>query len=415
MIAEILSTGDEMLLGDLVDTNSGWLCSRLKQLGIRVRRITTIGDDLDTISDTLRTISGRADICLATGGLGPTQDDLTSQAAANAAGEEVVMHQDAYASMSAYFKRRGFELTQENEKQAMLPASATFLENLHGTAPGFALELNNCLCCFMPGVPSEMKQMFDRAVLPRIREQFGLAYDLMIRRLTVFGLGESRVGALLNGFSSRFPQIQLGFRATFPCIEVKLVLDSAGMNPQDGEDLLREAGEWAVSQLENRVISLEGRSIQAEVGHLLREQGQTLAVAESCTGGLIANWITDVAGSSDYFLFSGVTYSNDAKMRILDVKEDTLVANGAVHEETALEMAKGARAGAGADWGISTTGIAGPGGGSDEKPVGTVCIGIAGPGVAEARRYHFRFDHRDRNKRMFAATALEKLRQKLIT
>ncbi len=406
--AEILSTGDEVLLGDIVDTNSAFLCDQLKQLGVRTGRITAVGDDEAEIARTLTAISKRVDICLVTGGLGPTQDDLTAAACAQAAGVPLEMRKDALASMQVYFDARKFEMTPENRKQALLPASARILENHWGTAPGFKVGIGGCDFYFMPGVPSEMKAMVADLVVPDIKGRLGLVHDIAIERLTVFGLGESKTGALLEGFDPIFSGIRLGFRAQFPTIEVKLVQAGACL-----ADLAR-AKEWVMERLGNKVVSTKGRSLAAEVGHLMVERGQTLAVAESCTGGLIASWITDVAGSSDFFLFSGVTYANPAKEEILGVKHQTLIDNGAVHETTALEMAQGTRNRGGAHWGISTTGIAGPTGGTTDKPVGTVCIGVSGPGVDRARRYVFNFNDRGRHKLIFAATALEVLRRELV-
>ncbi len=416
MIAEILSTGDEVLLGDIIDTNSSFLCGKLKEMGIPVRQITAVGDGVADISNTLGQIATRADICLVTGGLGPTRDDLTAKACAKAAKEELVLNPRALETMTLYFKKMGFEVNRDNKKQAMLPASASVLVNRKGTAPGFYMVMDQCHFFFMPGVPSEMKFMLEDEVKPRIVNIFDLTREIFIERLTIFGLPESRVGALLEGFENKFSGMHLGFRATFPFIEVKIVYPWEGGSKDCRDTAERQmdaAREWAVLSLENKVISLTGQSLEQEVGRLLKEKKHTLAVAESCTGGLISNLVTDVAGSSDYFLFSGVTYSNEAKMNILKVAQKTLEAHGAVHELTALEMAMGAKKAANAHWSISTTGIAGPGGGSDDKPVGTVCIGIAGPGIETAKKYIFNFGDRTRNKKMFAATALELLRRRL--
>jgi nicotinamide-nucleotide amidase len=413
MTAEILSTGDEVLLGDLVDTNSAFLCGRLKEMGIRVSQITVKGDDVGAVCDTVLAISQRAEICLVTGGLGPTQDDITAMACARAMGETLALNPTALASMKTYFERRGFDLTPDNEKQAWLPASAQVLENTHGTAPGFAFQLNRCAFFCMPGVPSEMKQMMETCVVPRIQAIQGVQPQLRIRRFSVFGLHESKVGALLASFNDRFPDIRLGFRASFPIIEVKLVSESAG-DARKAETVLARAGQWVSQQLGAKVVSHTGLSLEAEVGRCLADRCQTLAVAESCTGGLISHLITQVPGSSDYFLLSAVTYANSAKINVLGVNPRTLETFGAVHEKTALEMATGARRVAGSDWAISTTGIAGPGGGPTMKQVGTVCIGVAGPGgVAESRKFEFKFDDRDKNKKMFAAMALEMLRRYL--
>jgi nicotinamide-nucleotide amidase len=307
-------------------------------------------------------------------------------------------------------------LTADNEKQAWLPASAQVLENTHGTAPGFAFQLNQCWFFCMPGVPFEMKQMMESGVVPRIQAVQavqGGQTRLLIKRFTVFGLHESRVGGLLSSFNDQFPDIRLGFRASFPIIEVKLVYD-ADRSAAETEALLDRAGQWVARQLGRKVVSDTGLSLEAEVGRCLASRGQTLAVAESCTGGLISHLITQVPGSSGYFLLSAVTYANSAKITVLGVRPDTLETCGAVHETTAMEMAEGARRVAGSDWAVSTTGIAGPGGEPTSKKVGTVCIGLAGPGgVAQSRKFEFKFDDRDKNKKMFAAMALELLRQRL--
>jgi nicotinamide-nucleotide amidase len=414
MIAEILSTGDEVLLGDIFDTNSGFLCEKLKEMGIPVRQITAVGDKVTDISIALKEIAKRADICLVTGGLGPTQDDLTALACASAAEEKLLLNQEAFTSMATYFAKRGFEITQENKKQARLPESANVLINNQGTAPGFSISMEHCSFFFMPGVPSEMKAMFEAQVKPRIMKIQGSCQKIPIERLTVFGLPESRVGSLLKGFENKFFGMRLGFRAEFPLIEVKIVFPQADGFSGNPGDQMQAAKKWVVQRLENKVISLSGKNLQEEVGRILRQKKLTIAIAESCTGGLISNLMTDVAGSSDYFLFSGVTYSNEAKVNILKVDIKTLETYGAVHELTALEMARGAKKMGRADWAISTTGIAGPSGGTDDKPVGTVCIGVVGPDLETTRQFTFSFGNRARNKEMFAATAMEMLRRQLI-
>lgn len=259
----------------------------------------------------------------------------------------------------------------------------------------------------MPGVPLEMHRMFEELVWSRLLDITGNTFDIQVARFMVFGLPESVVGEKLLGFKSRFPGLQLGFRARFPLIEVKLVASSPGSGMTAGKL-------WVANQLGWKVISHQGLTLAEEVGRLLTAAGQTLSVAESCTGGLIANLITDVAGASAYFLFSATTYANWVKMDILKVSEQTLIEHGAVHENTARQMAEGARRAGKSDWAVSTTGIAGPTGGTDEKPVGTVCIGVAGPGGASARRFVLNMGDRERNKLMFAATALEMLRRELV-
>ncbi|MCF6245875.1 MAG: CinA family nicotinamide mononucleotide deamidase-related protein [Desulfobacula sp.] len=411
--AHIMSTGDEVLLGDIVDTNAAFLCAGLKQMGIGVQKLVAVGDKFDDIVGTLIDISKKADICIVTGGLGPTSDDLTAMACTKAVKETLELNPAAMDSMEKYFKKRRFELTKENKKQAMLPKSATILINDNGTAPGFFIQIDQCLFFFLPGVPFEMKLMFENKVKPVLKERFTLEKQILIERLTVFGLAESRVSALLAGFKDFFPEFKLGFRADFPLIEVKLICKTGGTKQIKSQ--MTKAKNWAVEHLENKVISKSGLSLARQVGSLLIEQKKTLAIAESCTGGLIANMMTDVSGSSDYFLFSGGTYSNDAKMNVLGVKKETIIEHGAVHEQTAQEMAMGARKMARADFAISTTGIAGPTGGTKKRPVGMVCIGVAGDGFSGAKTYRFAGDDRLMNKQMFAAMALELLRRQLVS
>jgi nicotinamide-nucleotide amidase len=415
MIAHILSTGDEVLLGDIIDTNSAFLCSSLKDMGVEVQKITAVRDDVDLICSNICEISLNADICLVTGGLGPTRDDVTALACSRASGHKLGINQKALESMKSYFAKRGFALTKDNEKQAMMPAGSHMIVNQNGTAPGFYIKIKDCLFFFIPGVPSEMKIMFEKQIKQILMRQFKLNDDILIERLTVFGLPESRVGALLKEFEKKFVRMRMGFRANFPVIEVKIILADSERDNKKARSDIEKAKQWAIDQLENKVVSKRGLSIAQEIGHLLTREKKTLAIAESCTGGLISNMVTDVAGSSDYFLFSGITYSNDAKMNILNVKKKTIVEWGAVHEKTALEMAQGARLKACADFAISTTGIAGPGGGTKEKPVGMVCIGLAGPEVSMAKTYNFSFGDRGRNKKIFAMMALELLRRHLVS
>jgi len=415
--AEILSTGDEVLWGDVDDTNASWLARRLRESAIEVMRTSCTGDRLKDIAGLIQEISVRADVVLVTGGLGPTSDDLSSEAAALASEDTVVLNKVALISMKSYFQKRGWELSEANQKQAMLPSRAGVMENHCGTAPGFYIDCGRAIFFFMPGVPKEMRQMYERGVLPIIRERFAtdpaINSTALISRFKLFGLPESKVGSRLKGFNELFPQLKLGFRATFPLIEVKVSViyhkSSTSMEKQ-----MTDAGKWVCSRLEDYIFSTTGQNMEQELGRLLSLKGKTVAVAESCTGGLIGSMLTDVAGSSDYFLLSAVTYSNEAKINILGVNPDTIKAHGAVHEETARQMAEGVRRVAGADYGVATSGIAGPGGGSDDKPVGTLCIGIAGDGFARGYRYHFSFDDRSMSKKIFAVKAMDMLRRELL-
>lgn len=412
MIAEILATGDEIRSGALVDSNSAHIASELEAAGVAVARHLCVGDDLDVLTAAIEEIAARAAVAVATGGLGPTEDDLTADAAARAAGVSLVLNETALSDVEAFFTSRGREMGPSNRKQAMLPDGATMIANPVGTAPGFSLNVGDCLFFFVPGVPFEMKRMMADAVLPAIKSRFGKDRETVrVKTLSTFGLPESATGEKLSGFESAFPELKLGLRAKFPEIQVKLY--GAGRDEAAVGDLLESAAGWVRERLGSKLFSETGQSMEAAVSDLLRRNGATLAMAESCTGGLIAHKMTNVSGSSDYFLFSGVTYSNEAKMRVLGVSEKTLKQYGAVSEETAREMAVGARQAADATWAIATTGIAGPDGGTPDKPVGTVCIGIAGPDGVKAKRFVLSFPSRGMNKTVFAVTALDGLRRAL--
>lgn len=416
--AHVLSTGNEVLLGDIVDTNSAFLCRRLKSSGVTVIKTSAVRDDMTALVREIESIASSVDVCVMTGGLGPTSDDLTAAALAEAAGVKLELDTAALNSMKKYFDKRGFDFTPANEKQAMLPQGAKFMENLHGTAPGFSMTLNRCRFFCMPGVSREMERMFDLKVRPKLYEMTGHAGEIQVIRLMVFGMPESRAGQALSGFTLQFPAIHLGFRIRFPMIEVKLSrLNEVVSDSQEGLGGAREMNQaklWVMEKLGPKVISDQGLTLAQEVGRLLTKRGQTLSVAESCTGGLVAHLITDVPGASDYFLFSATTYANSAKEAILNVSRQTLENNGAVDETTALEMAIGVRTAGGSDWAVSTTGIAGPSGGTEAKPVGTVCIGVAGPLGAHSQRFMLDRGDRERNKQLFAAMALEMLRRELV-
>ncbi|MFH0725257.1 MAG: CinA family nicotinamide mononucleotide deamidase-related protein [Pseudomonadota bacterium] len=414
MFAEILSTGEEVLNGVIVDSNAAYISQILDDTGLRVRRHNTVGDDLDSLVSIIGEIGGRADITIVTGGLGPTTDDLSAEAAAKAAGVSLLLDQTALDHLLAYFQKRNLQMNVANKKQAYFPEGSDRLDNPVGTAPGFAMTIGRCRFFFLPGVPFEMRKMMADRVLPEIRARFGELPPCNITRvLSTFGLPESTVSHRLEGFDKAFPGVGLGFQVKYPAILVKLY--KRGENEQTCRETVSLAEAWVRERLGRSIVSREGEGMEVVLGRLLSEQKATLAVAESCTGGLIANWLTDVAGSSAYFLLSAVTYSNDAKINVLGVSADTIAIHGAVHEETVREMADGVRRISGATYGLATSGIAGPDGGTPEKPVGTVCIGLSGPDGTQA--YRFRFTYGDRRlmyKQMFAMKALDVLRRKLL-
>lgn len=414
MIAEILSTGDEVLTGAIVDSNSAYIAEQLVLHGIDVARHICVGDDREALVAIFKEISTRAGIAVVTGGLGPTADDLTAETMAMAAGAELVFSEAADRSIANFFKKFGRPRSDSDKKQAMIPAGAECLLNPVGTAPGFMLKIGKCYFFCVPGVPSEMREMLSDSVLPFIQKLTGSDRKFFLTRtMSVFGMPEAAVGEHLRELEERFQGIKLGLCAEFPEIKVNLYLKSEGENNPHG--IVDEASSWVMERIGKHVFSKTGESMPAEVGRLLGKANSTLSVAESCTGGLISHMLTNVAGSSAYFLFSAITYSNQAKMDVLGVSSGSLEQFGAVSEEVVKEMAEGARRVSGSLYGLSTSGIAGPDGGTDEKPVGTICVGVAGPDFKKGFRYNLSFGSRSRNKTIFAMAALELLRRELVS
>lgn len=409
MIAEIISTGNEIMTGAIVDTNSSFIAQNLREWGCPVSRKTSVGDSREDLKVIFLEVARRANICIVTGGLGPTTDDITTEVAAQVAGVELEENPEARKSLESFFENRGRSVQDEDVKQARLPKGAQCLPNPMGTAPGFTILLEKCHFFFLPGVPVEMKGMLQEEVRPRLQS---LGVDAQggkeVRLLTLFGIREAQASKALYEFMKEFPELELGYRATFPQIQLRIYHD-----PSQKEQV-EKAFQWILHRVGRWVCSREGRYLSKEVGEILKERGASLALAESCTGGFISSLLTDASGSSEYFLFSGVTYSNECKMRVLGVSEETLIAHGAVSEEVAGEMAQGARKVAGATYGLSTSGVAGPTGGTEEKPVGTICVGVATPEEVKTYRYVLNFHNRKRNKELFAALALDLLRRAIL-
>jgi nicotinamide-nucleotide amidase len=371
-----------------------------------------VGDDMDMMVCILKEIGNRTDVAIVTGGLGPTTDDITAEAAAKAAGVELVLSRAALRAVENYFKARKRPMSPSNKKQAMLPRGAEYISNPVGSAPGFLLKIGRCSFFFVPGVPFEMRRILSDEIMPRIEKIRKSTEEIsMVKTISTFGLTESTIGEQLAGLMIEFPGIKLGFRAKFPEIHVKLYI--RGKDGKGLHNLMAKASESVIEKLVENVFSVDGGSMEAVVGGLLTRKKETLAVAESCTGGLISHWLTNVPGSSGYFLFSGVTYSNEAKTNVLGISSEILTRYGAVHQETVKKMAQGVRRVAGSTYGLATSGIAGPDGGTDEKPVGTVCIGLATPHFVKGFRFFFPFNKRSRNKKIFAMKALDLLRREL--
>ncbi len=413
MIAEILATGDEIRSGALVDSNSAYIAEKIEELGIKITRHNCVGDDENELTTILLELAERADIIVVTGGLGPTLDDLGREAAARAAGVSLQLDAKVLEKIESFFFSRQKTMPENNTKQALFPQGATILENPIGTAPGFSVKIGRGTFFFLPGVPAEMRKMLNQQVIPRIRLNLKEVYYYKTATISTFGLGESALEDKLCDFPKLFPSIKLGFRASFPEVQIKLYQKNS-----DEKALIKkqeEASSWIKEKLGNKIVSLTGQPMATVVGDLLIEQKATLAVAESCTGGLIADWLTDRPGSSDFFLLSAVTYANEAKEKVLGVEHTTLEKFGAVHEETAKAMAAGVQKLNGATYAIATTGIAGPAGGSPEKPVGTVYLGLAGPSGCKSQHFFSAFGKRRLNKKIFAIQALNLLRLELLS
>lgn len=372
--AEIIAIGSEMLTPFRTDTNSLWLTEKLNDIGIEVKLKTIVGDDELRLEETIRDALKRSEIVITTGGLGPTEDDVTRQVSAKAVDRELVYHDELEANLRERFKRWGRDMPEINKRQAYVIDGAETLPNPNGSAVGMFLPLGEkCLAVF-PGPPREMRPMFEEYVFPKLTE---LAGGIIVRRrvLRVSGMGESAVDELIAPIYTAYKDVQTSI--LFSKVEIEIHLISRTAEPEKADAVLDEIAEKITTVLGHAVFAKNGETMEEVVGSLLRENGQTLAVAESCTGGLIAMRLTEVAGSSAYFIEGAVTYANEAKMRVLGVTEKTLIDHGAVSAETAEAMAEGIRMRAGTDHGISVTGIAGPDGGSEDKPVGTVHIGYS--------------------------------------
>lgn len=385
--AVILSTGDELTTGKVVDTNSAHIADRLFSLGLEVVAVLKVGDTEERLLWALDHGLGLGDLVIGTGGLGPTADDLTTEVVGAYLGRPLKEDADVAAGLVKRFEARGFPWTKNNLKQALFPEGAEIVPNPMGTAPGFRVETaEKKSLVWLSGVPREMEAMLRETVLPWVARASG-AGGVSVAPFKIHGLTESKLDDLVQPIALP-PEARLSFRAHFPDLTLRLTVRGGREREKTCAALVGQIRQ----ALGPHIYCEEDLTLEEIVGRLLREKGWSLALAESITGGYIGHRITRVAGSSDYFKSSVVSYSNEAKMHFLGVKQATLEKHGAVSRETALEMAEGARRGAGADVALSTTGVAGPTGGSAEKPVGTVWMALALPGGSEARLFNFSGD-----------------------
>ena len=385
MQADILSIGDELISGHTINRNVTWLSEQLQQIGINVRRHVTVGDRLGEIVRALEWMHREADLILITGGLGPTDDDVTRQALAAAMGEELVIDSDAMVEIEDFFRRINRPMPEINRVQALRPTGARYLPNSAGTAPGIAARWSHCRVFAMPGVPREMQAMFETSVAPELRKD-GSGTVLQIGTVNTFGAGESWVGDKIRDLMKRGAEPSVGTTVHDGIVSIRIY---ARGTAEQTRAAIAETTAELTARLGDLIFSVGDESIESILVQSLRAHRQSVATAESCTGGLLAELISDIPGASNCFRGGWVTYSNALKIQELGVSSGLLDAHGAVSAPVAEAMAKAAREKAGAEWGISTTGIAGPDGGTTEKPVGTVFISLAGPEVMEVRRFQF--------------------------
>ncbi len=398
MKVAIITIGDEILGGFTLDSNATWMARKLMDIGIEINWKMSVGDTADDIKEALRIASEKSDVVLCTGGLGPTVDDITMKAFAEYISAELVFDEDYYERLKEIFDERGYEMPESNRGQAYVPDKGDIIPNPKGSARGVKYVANKTSYYVLPGVPSEMKAMMEKTILPEMKST--VKEDIKVTTLRTTGMMESALhDALKEELDGN--DVRIGFLPGFTGVDIRL--SSTDL------DKVMELASAIYEKIGRYIYAEDWETLEEAVGRELREKGLTIAVAESCTGGLLGDRFTNVPGSSVYFLGGVVSYSNEAKMNLLGVQNDTLVEHGAVSEETAAEMAQGVRQLFQADTGISVTGISGPDGGTPEKPVGLTFIAIDYSGDVSVKRLMFLRDRRF-NKELAAQTALNLVR-----
>ncbi len=411
--AEIISIGDEILIGQIANTNAQWMAQQLTLIGISVSHLITVGDNKEDILKAFTDAQKRSGIILITGGLGPTSDDLTKPTLCEFFNTKLIFNDEVFEMVKKRFASFNIVMPESNRGQAEIPENCTVIKNKNGTAPGMWFDVNTTIFISLPGVPYEMKAMMEEFVLPELKNRF--QKEVIIHK-TVYtqGLGESSLAEKIKSWEESLNSTNIKLAYLPSPSQVKLRLSVKGNNKQQLNLLVDEK----ISELRKLIPELifaveeygkEPESLEKTIGELLRKKKQTLAVAESCTGGYIGHLITSIAGSSDYFNGGIIAYANDIKTNVLKVDVSTLQTNGAVSKEVAEQMATGVRQRLKADFGIATTGIAGPTGGSNEKPVGTVWIAVATPDALVSEKFSFG-DSRERTIRRAGLSALNMLR-----
>ncbi len=408
--AAILSVGNELLNGSTVDTNSNWLQKQLLTVSIPVVYTCSIVDEIDEIKNAIEYASTKADVILITGGLGPTDDDLTRQAIAKYLNVGLEFYPDIYAKIEDFFISIKRPMVEKNKIQAYLPAGTNEIENNLGTAPGIFYQNNKILIASFPGVPYEMKAMFEKTVCPKLRE-LNEGNILVIKKIKCIGAGESSLAEMIGDMMARDRNPLINCTVDHGVITLHILAQAN--DEKTTQDMARKDIEKLRGIIGEFIYAYEDLSLPEVIGRMLAEKKKTLAIAESCTGGLIAKLITDTSGSSKYFTYGWVTYSNEAKISQLGVDKNLIDKFGAVSSEVAAQMAIGAKKKSGADYAVAVTGIAGPNGGTTEKPVGLVYVSVAGPNETKTERYLFGARNRDFIRLRTSQVALNLLRLNL--
>ncbi len=412
MKAEIITIGDEILIGQIVDTNSAWIAKKLNAIGIEVYQITSVSDNAQQIKEALKKAEEKVDLVLITGGLGPTKDDITRNTLCDYFDTKLVLHQPTLDIIIKRFANRKIPMNKINRDQALLPEDCTVLHNEEGTAPGMWFEKNDTIFVSVPGVPFEMKYLVAEQIIPRLKKS-GKTIDIIHKTVLTQGIPESVLAERLEDFESQLPEnMKLAYLPS--PMAVRLRISAVDNGNHTLKDQIQDQVVKLQELLGNDIYGYDDDLLAGVIGKNLLKAGKTLSVAESCSGGYISHLITSIPGSSGYYKGGICSYSNEIKKNLLNVKEDTLNRVGAVSKEVAIEMVKGVKAAMNTDYAISTTGIAGPDGGTEEKPVGTVWIAVAGTKKIIAKKFVFVGKNRERNILRSSQTALQLLRKLIL-
>jgi nicotinamide-nucleotide amidase len=411
MKAAIITIGDELLIGQTVDTNSAWIGSELSKSGFDVTRITSVHDRREDILNALQEAKGKTNVVLITGGLGPTSDDITKPALCEFFNTRLILNTEVLAMIEKMMAHRNFPMNENNRRQAEVPESCKVLTNASGTAPGMWFESDGTIFISMPGVPYEMKYIMTEHVIPELKKRF-TSQVIVHRNIMTYGTSESKLAEILTGFESGLPaNVKLAYLPAWGII--KLRLTATGNQKEQLDAQINDQADKLYKIIPEFIYGENEEPLEVVIGNLLRAKSQTVSTAESCTGGEIAHLITSISGSSDYYKGSVVAYANSAKIKLLGVNEEKILRYGAVSEEVVTDLAASARKVFNTDFAVATSGIAGPDGGTEQKPVGTIWLAVASVKCVVSEKRVFGSD-RTANIRRFSLAALNLLRKQIL-